>query len=282
MILPPMDLMTAASVPPDTHTSQPARPSRGKRIRKFFVRIWLLLGVGFLVYLYYSYRATGFDSAILTSDAQIAVTDASDAITFVPVGHAKLASLIFIPGAMVEPTAYAPLARSVADNGYTAIVLKLPLRMASSESQRQSAVSHVTDIIESGDPSTKWIVAGHSVGGVLACRVARDHPDLLDGLVLIGTSHPRDFDLSHLSIDVTKVFASNDGLAAPAEVRANAKGLPTQTRWIKIEGGNHSQFGYYGFQLGDHRATISRVEQQSATRQALLDALGRAESANGR
>jgi len=83
-------------------------------------------------------------------------------------------------------------------------------------------------------------------------------------------------------MDVTKVCASNDGLASRAEVRANAKKLPARTRWVEIEGGNHSQFGYYGFQLGDHAATISRADQQAATRRALLDALGRAESAEAR
>jgi hypothetical protein len=43
-----------------------------------------------------------------------------------------------------------------------------------------------------------------------------------------------------------------------------------------IDGGNHSQFGYYGFQLGDHRATVSRAEQQAQTIRALLHAMSRA------
>jgi hypothetical protein len=48
-----------------------------------------------------------------------------------------------------------------------------------------------------------------------------------------------------------------------------------------IDGGNHSQFGCYGFQLGDHRATISRADQQAQTLQALLDSLRRAGSPGG-
>jgi hypothetical protein len=65
-------------------------------------------------------------------------------------------------------------------------------------------------------------------------------------------------------------------------VKANAKYLPPQTRWVVIEGGNHSQFGYYGFQLGDNRATISRSAQQAATLEAILGTLGRASAADGR
>jgi hypothetical protein len=38
-------------------------------------------------------------------------------------------------------------------------------------------------------------------------------------------------------------------------------------------GGNHSQFGRYGHQLFDGRATISREEQEALTRSAILLAL---------
>jgi pimeloyl-ACP methyl ester carboxylesterase len=133
--------------------------------------------------------------------------------------------------------------------------------------------ARVCDVIRTGDRSTRWVIAGHSVGGVVTCRIASEHAELLSGIALLGTVHPRDVDLSHLVIPVTKVTATNDGLATSAEVRANAKKLPPQTRWIEIEGGNHSQFGYYGFQLGDNRAAISREVQQAQTVNALLELL---------
>ncbi len=107
-------------------------------------------------------------------------------------------------------------------------------------------------------------------------------PDLLtyiatqfDGLVLIGTSHPKEeaFDLSNTTLSVTKIYASNDGLASVEEVKANATYLPDDTNWVLIEGGNHGQFGYYGAQLGDNSATISREQQQKLTVEAVLTAL---------
>ncbi len=277
-----MDSPSEISIPPDTHAEASPQSSSRKRYRKLFFRLWLVLAAGFVLYLYLCYRASGFDSAVLRSDARVFVTHGDDVITFAPAHDAKRASLIFIPGAMVETTAYAPLARAVAEHGYTVILLKLPLRMASTESQQQAVASRITAIIASGNSSMRWVVSGHSAGGVVACRVARDHHDLLAGLVLIGTSHPRDFDLSGLTIDVTKVSATNDGLASPVQVQANAAKLPIRTRWVTIDGGNHSQFGYYGFQLGDHRATISRSAQQAATTEAILDTLGRASAADGR
>jgi len=42
---------------------------------------------------------------------------------------------------------------------------------------------------------------------------------------------------------------------------------------VQINGGNHSQFGYYGSQLGDNPATISRVQQLSFTVNAILSVL---------
>jgi hypothetical protein len=42
----------------------------------------------------------------------------------------------------------------------------------------------------------------------------------------------------------------------------NAARLPADTRWVEIAGANHAQFGYYGPQLGDDKATITREEQQ--------------------
>jgi hypothetical protein len=56
-------------------------------------------------------------------------------------------------------------------------------------------------------------------------------------------------------------------------IRATRHLLPRETRWIEIEGGNHSQFAHYGHQILDGSPAIARAEQQDVTRAALLDAL---------
>jgi pimeloyl-ACP methyl ester carboxylesterase len=94
--------------------------------------------------------------------------------------------------------------------------------------------------------------------------------------VLIGTSHPRDVDLSALTIPVTKIAGTRDGLATRAAVEGNRRLLPASTRWIWIEGGNHSQFGWYGFQPLDRRATIDAAAQRAIMTRAVLDALAAA------
>jgi hypothetical protein len=89
----------------------------------------------------------------------------------------------------------------------------------------------------------------------------------------MGTSHPRDRDLSRAAIDVTKIAASNDGVAGAAQFDTTR--LPASTRWVRLDGGNHSQFAYYGFQLFDGRATITREAQQQLVADALLAVLSR-------
>ncbi|MDF1505818.1 alpha/beta family hydrolase, partial [Roseisolibacter sp. H3M3-2] len=129
-------------------------------------------------------------------------------------------------------------------------------------------------VMRGADVAAGWLAAGHSRGGVVASRVAAGRPAGMRGLILIGTSHPRDVDLSGLALPVTKIVGTRDGLASPPEVEANRRLLPASTRWVWVEGGNHSQFGWYGFQPGDRRATIPAAAQRAAMVRAVVDALG--------
>ena len=69
------------------------------------------------------------------------------------------------------------------------------------------------------------------------------------------------------------VFGSEDGLATGKKIEASKQLLPPDTIWVKIEGGNHAQFGWYGDQAGDNVATVSREEQQEQTISATIKML---------
>ncbi|HKV07868.1 MAG TPA: alpha/beta hydrolase [Thermoanaerobaculia bacterium] len=244
-----------------------------KTIRRVWITFGIIATILFNGWMLFSSRAQGFDKRILASDERVRVRENSEEIVFEPVGGRAPAGLIFFPGGMVDPEAYAPLTRAVAEEGYEAVILKLPFRRAFLESQEMEVVERARGLMERDRGSRGWVVAGHSRGGVIACRVAATHPSLPAALVLIGTSHPVDRDLSGLRFPVTKIYAMNDGLATVQEVEANRGNLPASTRWVRIEGGNHGQFGWYGRQLGDGKATISREEQQARTVEVLLGAL---------
>jgi pimeloyl-ACP methyl ester carboxylesterase len=167
------------------------------------------------------------------------------------------------------------MSRAISEQGFNVFIVKLPLGSAPLASQQTSVMERALEIMDANGSIQYWVVGGHSRGAAIASRFAYLYGESFDGLILIGTSHPKEeaFDLSDATLAVTKIYATNDGLASMEEVEANARYLPEDTSWIQIEGGNHSQFGYYGFQLGDNAATISRERQQELTVDAILAAL---------
>jgi len=222
--------------------------------------------------MYIGFQAAGVADTVLASDASLTVTLNDDGIEFRDRTNARHSGLIFLPGGAVEPLAYTPLLRQIATAGYPAQLLYLPMRCACTEAQRNHLFETIRQRI-AAEPETRWILAGHSRGAMLASTFLHNNPTGLAALVLIGTTHPRDFSLSDSAVPITKIYGTRDGIASYSAIQQNKHLLPPQTRWIGIEGGNHVQFGYYRHQLGDDEATISRDQQQAQLVRALLDLL---------
>jgi len=218
-------------------------------------------------------RTRGVDAALLRSGDALSVTDGEATLDFIPTVAERRAALVFLCGAGVSAQAYVPLLHPIALAGYPVFIVKLPYRIAPLEAHKEEAIRRTRTVIERHPEIQRWVVAGHSLGGALAARLANSDPTFTSALVLIGTTHPKQDDLSRLTSPVTKVYATNDGVAPAAQVLANKRLLPAHTKWVVIDGGNHSQFGHYGHQLFDGTATVSRDEQQAVTRGALLESL---------
>lgn len=246
-----------------------------KNFHKIFRIVWAAFGLLFLLWMANSMRAQGFDRSILESDSSVAIEETNRLITFTPNLNQRSTGFIFLPGGLVQPEAYAPMSRAIAERGYPVFIVKLPFGSAPLQSQEADVMDQALSIIKNESSIQHWVVGGHSRGAAIASRFAYSYSDSFDGLVLIGTSHPKEetFDLSDTTLAVTKIYASNDGLASVEEVEANAIYLPDDTNWVLIEGGNHSQFGYYGAQLGDSPASITREEQQKRTVDVILSVL---------
>lgn len=223
-----------------------------------------------------SYRTRGVPAEFLRSSPKVTVVDCAETLSFLPLVAHDNAAIVFICGSGVSARAYAPLTRPLAEAGHAVFIVKLPLRFAILESHKRTAVERARSVIASHPEIRRWVIAGHSLGGALACRLVLSDPKICNAMVLIGTTHPKEEDLSNLPIAVTKVIATNDGVATAVRTLAGKKLLPQSTRWIEIPGGNHSQFGHYGHQLFDGKPGISREKQQEITREALLGEVGRA------
>jgi pimeloyl-ACP methyl ester carboxylesterase len=242
--------------------------------------VWVALGLTatavFASWSSIAYRASSTARSALVSDGNVEVVRSRKLIEFRARDRAETAPviLLFLPGALVDPVAYAPLARATAEAGFGAFIVPLPRRGAFGGADATELYVRVDSLLDSGE-TDRWVIAGHSRGAVVASGIAAQRSSSLAGLILVGTSHPRDVDLSDLPIPVAKIAGTRDGLASESEVRANAGLMPASTYWTWIEGGNHSQFGWYGFQPGDRRATIEREAQQRMLIRVVLEFLER-------
>lgn len=215
--------------------------------------------------MYFTFKAKGFDDVILESDLEVEVTITNEYISFVPKPVSK-STLFFYPGALVDPFAYTPLCRKLSENGYKTVIVSMPWRMASKGYNLIKERNLLTD-------ENSYTLIGHSQGGKMAGQFVFENPTSIKNLILLGTTHPRDIDLSSLDVNVLKIYGSEDGVASPLKIEKNKSKLPLDAEFHEIVGGNHSQFGYYGNQMGDNTANITREEQLNSILNKILDFL---------
>lgn len=171
--------------------------------------------------------------------------------------------IIFLQGGLTDPKAYAPLCRRISENGFTTHLIKMDWRLPQYDYQKVSKLINLN--------RGKFIIGGHSQYGKMAVQFVYENPNVFEGLFLMGTSHPRDIDLSIQDIPCIKLHADNDGLARVEEVMENKSKLPKKSKLILINRGNHSQFGYLGNLLMDSSSDISLEEQQNQTYYNLIE-----------
>lgn len=186
-------------------------------------------------------------------------------LVFSPDRPTSTVGFIFYPGGRVDARAYAPLAHEIARHGYFSVIVPMPLALAVLAPERGA------DVIQEYPEIEHWVIGGHSLGGAMAAQFVANHPTEVSGLALMASYPAESIDLSPLvGIEVVSIYGTKDGLALPETVQAAAERLPETTRYVPIEGGNHAQFGWYGAQVGDNVATISVVEQQRLTVDAVV------------
>lgn len=225
--------------------------------RKIFKTIWFSL-----VILFFGWNWTTFQSRNLPKDTfensdKVTVTESNDVITFRSKNPINDLNILFFQGGLTDPKAYAPLCRQLAEKGYTCQLLKMNWRLPQYDYKKTTTLFN----LKKGN----YVIGGHSQGGKMAAQLVYENPTLFKGLFLIGTSHPRDINLSELEIPTIKIYAENDGLASVEEVMDNKSKLPENTKLILVKGGNHSQFGHLGKLLMDNQPDITIEEQQKQT-----------------
>jgi hypothetical protein len=173
--------------------------------------------------------------------------------------------LIFYPGARVDARAYAHLLQPLAAAGYLVVVVKEPFGLALLSADQPEKVLEVHPEI------ARWVVGGHSLGGVAASSFADTHPAKVKGLLLYA-AYPAS-KMARTDLRVVSIYGNADGLATPTDIEMSKARLPAKTQFVLVKGGVHSFFGDYGVQPGDGAPRVPRATAQAQivrTSQALL------------
>jgi predicted alpha/beta-hydrolase family hydrolase len=191
---------------------------------------------------------------------------------------------VLIPGALVDPLAYATIAAKFSDEGILVAVMNTEPQRLPTEKTGAGKVKVLTimyDIIAGMSDGTnfglatvkQWAVGGHSMGAFQAFEVIGDLKPGICKLVMWGIGKPDelafDVNLHDATVDALVIVGSEDVFYQQlSEEDRNAffRKLPkTRTTFLEIEGGNHSGFAHYGphtFPLKDGERSITLDEQQ--------------------
>lgn len=239
-----------------------------KRFVLIVVVTILLLAGGFVFWAESAYPPQSAALAALVSDDKVTVTKTKEYIAFAPSAsdsQPPSTGFILYPGGRVDYRAYAPVLHKIAEQGYFVALVPVRLNLAVFDLEAGAAVL-------AGFPQIQtWAAGGHSLGGAGAVSLVTNHLEVT-GLVFFAFT-PVDDSLKNKPVRVLSVIGSLDGLFSPENIAASRPMLPADSLFVIIEGGNHAQFGDYGFQKGDRIAAIRPEAQWQQAAQVVADFL---------
>ncbi|KNZ43027.1 alpha/beta hydrolase [Acetobacterium bakii] len=240
-----------------------------KSLKTFFKIMGIILVaivIGLLTYLGDYYHADTVAHEALISDNLVTVEEQGNLTIFSPADKEIDQGFVFYPGGKVEAIAYAPLMRSLAQEGFTTVIVGMPFNLAVFNADGAN------EAMEALPEITTWFIGGHSLGGAMASDYVAGNPEKLAGLVLMG-AYPNTT-LAQTDITVLSLYGSEDGVLNREAFEQAKEKMPTDVSYQEITGGNHGNFGNYGEQEGDGIALISAPEQQAITVEKIKDIMG--------
>lgn len=104
----------------------------------------------------------------------------------------------------MQAEAYAPLMRDLAERGFLCVIVCMPFNLAVLDANGADGVQERFPAVQ------RWILMGHSLGGVMAAGYLDGHARSWDGLVLLGAYSTAD--LSDDGVTVLSVTGDSDGV----------------------------------------------------------------------
>ena len=161
--------------------------------------------------------------------------------------------MIFHGGALVDPRGYSPLASILATRYGLPVVIPifdddLAFSFGMCDSGRLAMAQAEFDHV------VKWVLVGHSFGGISAMSDAwsRQNDSAVAGLVMIAADIRQDIgcgevDFSSTGFPMASITASLDMILNKTRSELNKPFLSNETLAVDIFGGNHGQVGSYNY-----------------------------------
>lgn len=231
-------------------------------VSSFLGVIVLLMGT-FLIYTAFYYHTDTIRANAYIATKNVTIKEISRNKKEIKGNQDLKAGIIFYPGGKVEYTAYEPLLASLAEEGYTSVLVKMPFNLAVFGESRADGIKEEYPNI------TKWYLMGHSLGGAIISQYASNHSGDYEGLILLGAYPYKD--ISTTSLKLLNIYGSEDKVLDMSKYEGSKSKWPKSTKEYVIEGGCHAGFGMYGAQKGDGTPSITNEEQIELTTQAVVD-----------
>lgn len=162
--------------------------------------------------------------------------------------------VLFYNGGLVDPRGYSPLAAILNERYGMPVVIPI----------FANDLAFVFGVCDSGrldyakaefPDVEKWVLAGHSFGGVAAAvdmwnRYNNTNDESAAGLVMLAADVQMgldcgDTDFSKSNLPMAQVLASNDGILNQTRTNQNRINNSNATHFVEMYGANHASFGAY-------------------------------------
>ncbi len=227
----------------------------------------LVIGGAVLSWALQSYNAEDIALDFLVSSKSVNVTEEGNYLLFESVQiNDNKPGLILYPGAQVDYRAYSRLAYRLADEGYSTILVNMPLELAILGWRRADGARELLP------EKNSWFLIGHSLGGAMAARfISREDPDWVNGLILLAAYPASSDSIADHEVDVLSLYGNNDEIVNLELLKERKNLMPKSTIFTGMEEANHSGFADYGRQDGDGEATITTEKQIDLSVEYIID-----------
>lgn len=220
---------------------------QGKRLAGWTVVIVVVVLAVMVAYFGTPYEGSAESIDTVETDSNVTVEETQRGYVLEPADTQPEAGVVFYPGGRVAPNAYVnSLAALVREANVTVVIPQMPLNLAVVDyGVAQTPVDEhaATEVMNRHDSIDRWYVGGHSLGGSMSCRYARDNPQQVEGLMLYASYC--DKDISGTDLAVVNVGGSEDTVINWDAFAANRENLPDDAEIEVVTGLNHTQFGSY-------------------------------------